>query len=240
MEKTAAYTNTKKYNNNKSFDGKSVEAGKVLVPFLKDEFHLKSGEYIDENFTTMHLGDFKYPIGFMAIKEDKYADYIQNFWNEVNKNIELRREGRCVIGKNPNGTDKLCPNTHRCKGCPNKGLLERHNPKRVEILSLNYEFENEGFDIEDDRYPSVENQVLDKMCPELDYDEVRDRALSRLEEHNARYAQIIRLELEGKNIEEICITIKLKSSRGREVINEANDALCDILKMPHMKTKHRK
>lgn len=240
MGKTADYTNTKKYNNHKSFDGKAVEAGKVLVPFLKDKFHLKSGEYISENFTTMHFGDFKYPIGFMAIREDKYAAYMQDFWNEVNKDLELRREGKCIIGKNPNGTDKLCPNTHRCKGCPNKGLLERCNPKRVEILSLNYEFENEGFDIKDDRSPSVEDQVLDKMCPDLDYDEVRDRALSRLEEQNARHAQIIRLELEGRSIEEICIAIQLKSSRGREVINEANDALCDILRMPHMKTKHRK
>ncbi len=240
MGKTADYTNTKKYSNNKSFDGKPVEAGKVLIPFLKDKFHLRYGKYTDENFTTMHLGDFKHPIGFMAIREDKYADYMQDFWDEGNKDMELRREGRCIIGKNPDGTDKPCPNTHKCKGYPNKGLLERRNPKRVEILSLNYEFEDKGFDIKDNRYPSVEDQVLDKMCPNLDYDEVRDRALSRLEEQNARHAQIIRLELEGKNIEEICTAIKLKSSRGIELINEANDALCDILRMPHMKTKHRK
>lgn len=88
MEKTADYTNTEKYSNNKSFDGKAVEAGKVLVPFLKDKFHLRSGEYMDENFTTMYLGDFKYPIGYMAIKEDKYADYMQDFGDEVNKDME--------------------------------------------------------------------------------------------------------------------------------------------------------
>lgn len=240
MGKTADYTNTKKYSNNKSFDGKAVEPGKVLVPFLKDEFHLRTEEYIDENFTTMHLGEFKYPIGFMAIREDKYADYMQDFWDEVNKDMELRREGRCIIGKNPDGTDKLCPNTHRCKGCPNKRLLERRNKKRVEILSLNYEFENEGFDMIDEKTSYFEDQVLDEMCPDPDYNEVRNRALARLEKQNARHAQIIKLELEGKNIEEICTAIKLKSSRGREVINEANNALCDILRMPHMKTKRRK
>ena len=240
MGKAADYTNTKKYSNNKSFDGKAVEPGKVLVPFLKDEFHLRTEEYIDENFTTMHLGEFKYPIGFMAIREDRYADYMQDFWDEVNKDMELRREGRCIIGQNPDGTDKLCPNTHRCKRCPNKRLLERRNKKRVEILSLNYEFENEGFDMIDEKTSYFEDQVLDEMCPDPDYNEVRNRALARLEKQNARHAQIIKLELEGKNIEEICTAIKLKSSRGREVINEANNALCDILRMPHMKTKRRK
>ena len=240
MGKTADYSNTKKYSNNKSFDGAPVEDGKVLVPFLKDKFHLRSGEYIDGNFTTMHLGEFRYPIGFMTIREDKYAEYMRDFWDEVNKDMELRREGRCIIGTNPDGTDKICPNTRRCKGCPHKGLLERHNKKRVEILSLDYEFENEGFDIEDDRYPSVEDQVIEEMCPEPTYEEVRDRAIAYIEAHNARHAQVIRLELEGKSIDEICIAIKLKPSRGREVINEANDALCDYLKAPHMKTGHRK
>ena len=240
MGKIADYSNTKKYSDKKSFDGKAVEPGKVLVPFLRDKLHLRSGEYIDEYFTTMHLGEFKYTIGFMAIREDKYADYMQDFWDEINKDMELRREGRCVIGTNPDGSIRLCPNTHRCKGCPNKGLLERHNPKRVEILSLNYEFENEGFDMEDERTSHFDDQILNEMCPEPTYKEVRNRAIAYLEGHNARHAQIIRLELEGKSIDEICIAIKLKSSRGREVINEANDALCDYLKMPHMKTKHRK
>lgn len=240
MGKTADYSNTHKYSNKKSFDGKPVEPGKVLVPFRKDQFHLKKGEYVDENFTTMHLGEFRYAIGFMAINESCYASYMKGFWDEINKDMELRREGRCVIGVNPDGTEKLCPRTRYCTGCPNKGLLERRNPKRVELLSLNYEFENEGFDVIDEKTSGFEDRILDEMCPDPDEAEVRARALAYLEKQNARHAQIIRLELEGKSIDEICIEIKLKSSRGREVINEANDALCDFLKMPHMKTGHRK
>ena len=146
----------------------------------------------------------------------KKADH-SNTRNEVNKDMELRH-----------------------KGCPNKGRLERLSQKRVEILSLDYLFENEDFDIEDDRYPSVEDQVINKMCPEPTDEEVRDRAIAYLEGRNARYAQIIRLELEGKSIDDICIAIKLESRRGTKVINEANDALCDYLKAPHMKTGHRK
>ena len=144
MARNADYSNTQKYSNRKSFDGHPVPDSKVLVPFLKEKFGLQKGDYIQDNFTTMSLGEFSFEIGFMAISEEQYASYMKNFWAELNKDMEQRREGRCIIGKNPDGTKKLCPSTRRCTGCPNKGLLERHNPKRVEILSLDYEYDSEA------------------------------------------------------------------------------------------------
>lgn len=240
MARKADYGNTRKYSNRRSFDGQPVPAGMVLVPFLLDLYDLKRKDYVDDNLTTMHLGEFRYRIGFMPIKEECFAGYMKDFWAEINEDIKLRREGRCVIGTNPDGSDKLCPNTRRCGDCPLKGLLERRNPKRIEILSLDYEFENEGFDIADDRCPSVENQVLEKVCPAPTYKEKKAEVLAHFEKKDPREAEIIRLEIEGKSIDEMCVAIKLKSSRGREVINAANDALCDHIKMPHMKTRHRK
>lgn len=160
----ADYSNTQKYSNRRSFDGKPVSTGKVLVPFRKELYGLRKSDYIQDNFTTMHLGEFRYEIGFMAIDEDRYASYMKDFWNEINEDMKLRREGRCIIGKNPDGSDKLCPYTRRCKGCPDKGLLERFNPNRVEILSLDYEYDGETFDIKDTSQPSVEDQVLDAIC----------------------------------------------------------------------------
>ena len=100
----------------------------------------------------------------------------------------------------PDGTDKLCPYTRRCKGCPNKGLLERYNPKRVEILSLDYEYDGETFDIEDTTQPSVEDQVLDKLCPEPTEDELKIQLLAHFDKENPRYAKIIRLSLQGMSI----------------------------------------
>ena len=94
MGKTANYSNTHKYSNRKSFDGKPVEAGKVLVPFRKDTFNLKKSDYIQDNFTTMHLGEFSFEIGFMAISEDHYASYMKDFWDELNKDMEMRRDVR--------------------------------------------------------------------------------------------------------------------------------------------------
>lgn len=102
----ADYSNTQKYSNRKLFDGQPVPDGKVLVPFLK--FGLQKGEYIQDNFTTMHLGEFSFEIEFMAISEDHYASYMKDFCNELNKDIEMRRDGRCIIGKNPDSSDNLC------------------------------------------------------------------------------------------------------------------------------------
>ena len=59
MGRIANYSNTQKYSDKKSFEGKQVEEGKVLVPFKKEDMNLMPGEYIYDNFTTFHLGEFK-------------------------------------------------------------------------------------------------------------------------------------------------------------------------------------
>lgn len=239
MAKKADYSNTQKYSNRKSFDGQSVPDGKVLVPFLKEKFGLQKDDYIQDNFTTMHLGEFTFEIGFMSIRENHYASYMKDFWDELNKDMEMRRECRCIIGKNPDGTDKFCPYTRRCKRCPNKGLLERYNPKRVEILSFDYEYDGETFDIEDKSQPSVEDQVLDKFCSEPTEEELKIKLLAHFDKKNPRYTKIIRLSLQGMSIDDICIEINLKSSRGRQEINNAHDAVCEYLRLCHCK-KNRK
>lgn len=239
MARKANYGNTHKYDNRRSFDGRPIPVGKVLVPFRKDLYEFLEKECVDGNFTTMSLGEFSFEIGFMAISEEQYASYMKDFWAELNKDMEMRREGRCVIGNNPDGTKRLCPSTRRCTGCPNKGLLERYNPKRVEILSLDYEYDGEAFEIEDTSQPSVEDQVLDKLCPPPTEEELQIQLLAHFDRENPRYARIIRLSLQGMSIDDICIEIGLKSSRGRQEINNAHDAVCGYLKLRHHK-KNRK
>lgn len=204
MGRITNYSNTQKYSDKKSFDGKPVEEGKVLVPFKKEDMNLMPGEYIYDNFTTFHLGEFKIVVGFMAISEGYFASYMQEFWDKLNKELEAGREGRCVIVKNADGTDKLCPYTRKCKGCQNKGLLERRNTHRVEIISLDYEYEGDGFDIEDTSTPSVEDQVLEKIDPEPTEDELKLQMLAHFDKTNPRYGQIIRLSLSGMSIDDIC------------------------------------
>ena len=239
MARKADYSNTQKYSNRRSFVGQPLPTDKVFVPFRIDLYDLKKTDYIDANCTTIHLGEFSYLIGFMAIDEHRYASYMKDFWAELNKDMEMRREGRCVIGRNSDGTKKLCPSTRRCTGCPNKGLLERYNPKRVEILSLAYQYDGETFDIEDTSQPSVEDQVLDKLCPEPTEEELEIQLLAHFGQKNPRYAKIIRLSLQGLSTDDICIEIGLKPSRGRQEINNAHDAVCEYLRLRHHK-KNRK
>ncbi|MDE5931662.1 MAG: hypothetical protein K2H40_04155 [Lachnospiraceae bacterium] len=239
MARTADYSNTQKYSNKKSFDGKPVEPGKVLVPFRQDVMQLRKEDCIDENFAIIHLSGIKFKIGFMAINESCYASYMKEFWKSINDELATRRTGRCIIGHNPDGTDIFCPHSRRCKECPEKGKYDCRNPNYVDILSLNYEFENEEFDVEDTNLTPVADQVINILEPEISVDELFDVVISHFEKKNPRYAQIFRLSREKMSIEDICVTIGLKPNRGRQEINNAYDALCDFLKLSYYK-KNRK
>lgn len=199
MVRTADYGNAKKFSNRKSFDGKAVEPGKVLVPFRKDTFDLPAGSYIQDNFTPIHFGDFKCEIGFMPIFEECYGSYMKEFRSEINKDFS--------------------------------------SLNRVEILPLNFGCGNGEFDIEDTRQPSIEDQVLNAIEPEPTEDELRLQMLAHFDKEKPLYAQIIRLSLSGMSVDDICIIIGLKPSRGRREIDNAHDAVCDYLKLRHHKKK---
>lgn len=239
MEKTITTINPYKYCNRTSIDGKPLSKGQVLVPiWIQDGY--KIPPELNQNLIMWHFGKLKFCIGFMPLPIENYETYMESFQKEINDYLTEHREGRCVIGHRPNGEPICCPKSKLCTECAEKYDHERYNPlkDRFQTVSLDYYYENEAFDYADENAVDPEEYIIAQE-EETD-DEVRARALAYLEKKDARYAQIIRLELEGKNIEEICIAINLKPSRGREVIKEANDALCGCLKMPHMKTKHRK
>ena len=104
---------------------------------------------------------------------------------------------------------------------------------------MDFEYDGERFDIEDTTQPSVEEQVLDKLCPEPTEEELKIGLLAYLDQENPRYAKIVRLSLQGISIDDICIEINLKPSRGRQEINNAHDAVCEYLGLRHHK-KNRK
>lgn len=165
------YSDPHKYSDRKAFDCQPVPAGKELIPFRKETYELQKDDYIQENFTTMHDNEFCYEIDFIAINESQFASYMKDFWRELNEDMKMRREGRCIIGKN-DGSDKFCPYTKRCTDCPEKGLLEHRNTYRVEVLSLDYEHDGESFDIEDTSQPPLKDQVLNRICPEPTVDDI--------------------------------------------------------------------
>ena len=226
MGRIANYSNTQKYSDKKSFDGKPVEEGKVLVPFKKEDMKLMPGEYIYDNFTTFHLGEFKIVVGFMAISEGYFASYMQEFWDKLNKELEAGREGRCVIVKNADGTDKLCPYTRKCKGCQNKGLLERRNTHRVEIISLDYEYEGDGFDIEDTSTPSdFVRSALDNQKVIIKYEITAD--VPEIKKLISEFGKI------GSNLNQIVRYFNQGGILSSEMRNEIRKSLRDIYEMKY-------
>ena len=80
---------------------------------------------------------------------------------------------------------------------------------------------------------------MDKLCPEPTEEKLKIKLLAHFDKENPCYAQIIRLKLQGKSIDEVCVEINLKSSRSRQEINNAHDAVCEYLRLRHCK-KNRK
>ena len=230
-----------KYNTRTAIDGSPLKPGEVLVPFWLQEGYKLSAE-ARKNCTTFHIGGFKFHIGFMPIKLEGFATYMEGFNKEINTYVAERREGRCVIGCKPNGEPICCPKSHMCTGCENRYRqdIKRYNPlkDRYDILSLDYCYKDEEFDVADENATSPEEAYI--ASEEMSEDELYILAIAHFEKVNPRYATIYKLSREKVSIEEICTTIGLKPSRGREEINNAYNALCDFLDLGCYKLKKKR
>ena len=83
-------------------------------------------------------------------------------------------------------------------------------------------------------------RVLESMTKlKTEAEELQIQLLAHFDRANPRYATIIRLSMQGMSIDDICIEINLKPSRGRQEINNAHDAVCEYLRLRHHK-KNRK
>ena len=177
------------------------------------------------------------------------------------KALQMRRETGCdgvMIGRGAQGNPWIF---HELQEYERTGVVPpRPTPEKIKETMLRHarlqiEFKGDFIGIREMRKhvawytkgmkgsaklrDAVEDQVLEKIDPEPTEDELKLQMLAHFDKTNPRYGQIIRLSLSGMSIDDICITIGLKSSRGRQEINNAHDAVCDYLKLRHHK-KNRK
>lgn len=230
--------NPYKYSNRTAIDGAPVEPGHVLVPWwLQDGYKLKAEE--KKHCTTIRYGEFKFRIGFIPIKLESFETYMEGFNSEIKNYMKEHREGRCVIGYKTNGEPVCCPKSKRCRGCENQHnqQMKRYNPlkDRFDILSLDYCYEDEDFDVTDEKAESPEAVAC--AVDDLTEEELYALVLAHFQKEHPRYAEIIKLSKQHVSIEEICNEIGLKPSRGREEINNAYNALCDYLGLSAYKHK---
>ena len=115
--------------------------------------------------------------------------------------------------------------------------MKRYNPlkDRFDILSLDYCYEDEDFDVTDEKAESP--KAVACAADDLTEEELYALVLAHFQKEHPRYAEIIKLSKQHVSIEEICNEIGLKPSRGREEINNAYNALCDYLGLSAYKHK---
>ncbi|GAA0797677.1 hypothetical protein GCM10008910_20740 [Faecalicatena orotica] len=229
-----------KYSTRTAVDGATLEPGQVMVPcWLQDGYKLNAEE--KKRCTFIRYGKFKFHIGFIPIRIEGYETYMAGFNKEINDYMKERREGRCIIGYKANGEPICCPKSKRCKGCESRydQRIKRYNlfKDRFDILSLDYCYEDEEFDVADENVESPETIAC--ASEDLTEEELNTLVLAHFEQENPRYATIIKLSKQNLPIEEICEAIKLKPSRGREEINNAYNALCDYLNLGTYKIKKK-
>ena len=130
-----------------------------------------------------------------------------------------------------------CPKANRCTGCSKKYDHEHFNPQKdtYEFLSLDYCFDGDEFDYADENAIDPEEYVCSQEEPTVE--EKYAEAIAFFSKTNPRYVTIYELSKKKVPIEDICAAIGLKSSRGREVINDAHDALCDFLDLRYYKKR---
>lgn len=241
MAKKKKFSNTQEFSNRRSFDGRPLLKGKVLVPFRKDTMNLPKGAYVQDNFITMHLGGFRFELGFMPIDENHFSDYMREYWDDINAELDAKRSGRCILRYDDCGYPVVCSRYHKCRDCPKKGTLKRFNPNRIETISLDFEYDGECFDIPDDRQPSVEAQVLSRLepDPELTLKELETEMFAYFDQEKPRYYSIMKMRLQGLTDKQIINKLGLSTGRGYEEIQNAYNAACDYLRLESYKIKKR-
>ena len=135
-----ATVNVHKYDDHKAFNGAPVPLNHVLVPvWFTREMVKADGSVIDQNMTTWKFGGIAFLIGFMPIPEADFKDYMKSFWAEINDYLDSKRPGRCVLGKNDDGTPYLCPYSNRCKGCTDRFDEEGKPRERINTKKSRFE-----------------------------------------------------------------------------------------------------
>lgn len=195
----------------KSYNGEAVPEGMVLAPIWLTRNYVQAYDGIkSENLSTRSYGGFKFLIGYVPVPENMYEVIKQDCDKQINEHLKLQRAGRCIIGYRVDSTPVLCPKCNRCRGCEHQGEYERYNKLKEEgevfLEDINAVFSTEN------HYDFMEDSESDE--------EILDRLLKHLEEINPRYSRIVSLKMAGVETEDILREIKLRKSRGYQVIEE--------------------
>lgn len=219
MTKEVKQQSTKSKNERrekKTFDGKPIPEGYVLVPvWLQRDFAKNYPGLKMENLITRTFAGIRFLIGYVAVPPEEAEGLKQDCDEQINQYLKKHRAGRCIIGYKEDGSLKLCPKSNLCKGCIHKGEYERFNPAKDDNPEIIFSDLTEEVGVTDE-YPCMQD------------DEPDEEKLARLLKHlgtiDKHYCDIVTMKLAGVSMEEIFEKLNLKSSRGYQVVDECEQA----------------
>jgi len=226
-----------KYADHKTYNGAPIPEGHVLAPVWLTRAMVKADRsVVDANLTTWKIGGISLLIGFTPVPGDTFAAYMKLFWEDINEYLDTKRPGRCVLGKNDDGTPYLCPYGNHCKGCTDcfdeEGKpRERINTKSSKFVSLEAQYGLYNADEEGEEAAVLEIPDTIHMQPdeEVYLEMLFADLVKHLESIHPRYAQIVTLGRKGYEPEEIISAINLKKSRGYQEIKKAEQLTKEFL-----------
>ena len=220
----------KKYN---SYNGKEVGEGECLAPVLFSEEMITSDDsVIRENLKTWTHFGVKFKVGFMVVKTEDFPKMLALYNNCINNYFDEhpeKKRGRCVLSWDEYGYPILCSKENKCIGCPHRYEdLPRYKNLEdfLKFESLDAPIENEDgeeqfIDVPDTKSGSVEDMAMLGV--------LLDQLLEYLEKVDARYVKVVELRLSKHTNQEIFDAIGLKSSRGYDVLHDAEAAVRKFL-----------
>ncbi|MCF0134528.1 MAG: hypothetical protein HUJ72_11735 [Blautia sp.] len=209
----------------KSYNGKEVKAGECLAPVVFSKEMIESDDtIIRDNLRTWKRFGASFTIGFMVVKEEDFPFMLSLYYSAINDYFNEHPEykpGRCAIGWDEYGYPILCSKENRCKDCPRRS---EHLPryKSLEDFLQFQSFQEASFDedgnevyldIADEKSMPVEDvAILSILFTQL---------FEHLEKKDHRLAVVAEYKYQNRSNEEIFAALGLKTSRGYDIIKEA-------------------
>ena len=88
MPRHADYSNTHKYDDKKSFDGKPLAHGQYLAPFFIENYEeVRQMDYHRDSLETWHFSGIPVLVGFTPVTAEQFPITMKLFWSKVRSYI---------------------------------------------------------------------------------------------------------------------------------------------------------
>lgn len=204
----------KQDNQWKSYDGREIEPGQVLVRQLVTREYAREIGADPKSLRTWSTAGVSYLVMKVPVSADMEEICEKAFNAQVNDRLDEQmgpmRRARCMVPQ-PDGRKVVCTKATcgtTCSACPHRGEYEKEDRSMVSLDAL----EEEEY-LPAEAAPSAEDEAILKIRLE--------ELMIQLEEVNPLYPKVIRMLRQGMQTKEIVEALPMKKSRAYELIRKS-------------------